>query len=341
MKLGPRSLSTLAFVCTSALVIASGPVGASTTRAHETGASGASGVTATAPLTVTPAPLPKAGSVVKAKGVTRTILAVAEPDNSPGQVLYMTRVKIAPKTKLSEHYHSGVQVARVESGVLTYKILSGTATVTRSNGAVKKFTGPTTASLRKGDSIVETSSLVHFGSNKTNKPVVIVTALLINQGAGLSTPVGSAVAGTRIVLPADLEVTSRDIVTFGVNGLNTMGTAVQEGSGILEGVGGSPTGVRAKLNSTFLVNYLSGNGTWNATMTMSFADGSTISGTMSGATIATKDGGAAFGGTIGVVGGTGIYKGVTGGTGTYTGSRAGALGATTLQTRTELRVLGL
>ncbi len=62
---------------------------------------------------------------------------------------------------------------------------------------------------------------------------------------------------------------------------------------------------------------------------------------MSGATIATKDGGAVFGGTIGVVGGTGIYKGVTGGTGTYTGSRAGALGATTLQTRTELNVLGL
>ncbi|MEI6571694.1 MAG: hypothetical protein WCO36_09720, partial [Actinomycetes bacterium] len=177
--------------------------------------------------------------------------------------------------------------------------------------------------------------------NKTNKPVVIITALLINQGAGLSTPVGSAVAGTRIVLPVDLELTSKDIVTFGVNGLNTMGTVVEVGSGILEGVRGSLTGVRATLNATFLLNYLSGNGTWNATMTMSFADGSTISGTMSGATIATKDGGAAFGGTIGVLGGTGIYKGVTGGTGIYTGSRAGALGATTLQTRTELHVLGL
>lgn len=338
MKLVPRPLSTLALICASAMVVAAGPAGASATRAHETGASG---VTATASLTVTPAPLPKAGSVVKAKGVTRTVLAVAEPANSPGQVLYMTRVKIAPKTKLSEHFHSGVQVARVESGVLTYKIISGIARVTRSNGAVKKFTGPTTASLGAGDSIVETSSLVHFGSNKTNKPVVIVTALLINQGSGLSTPVGSAVEGTRIVLPADLEVTSRDIVTFGVNGLNTMGTAVEVGSGILEGEGGSLTGVRAKLNATFLVNYLSGNGTWNATMTMTFADGSTISGTMSGATIVTKDGGAAFGGTIGVVGGTGIYKTVTGGTGTYTGSRSGALGATSLQTRTELRVLGL
>lgn len=341
MKLGPRALSSLAFVCTSALVVASGPVGASANRAHETGATGASGVTATAPLTATPTTLPKAGSVVKAKGVTRTVLAVAEPANSPGQVLYMTRVKIAPKTRLSEHFHSGVQVARVESGVLTYKILSGTATVTRSSGAVKNFTGPTTASLRAGDSIVETSSLVHFGSNKTKKPVVITTALLINQGAGLSTPVGSAVAGTRVVLPAELVITSKDIVTFGVNDLNTIGTVVEEGSGILEGVGGGLTGVRAKLNATFLVNYLSGNGTWNATMTMSFADGSTISGTISGATIATKDGGAAFGGTIGVVGGTGIYKGVTGGTGTYTGSRSGALGATSLQTRTELHVLGL
>lgn len=338
MKLVPRPLSALALICTSALVLASGPAGASTTRAHETGASG---VTATAPLTVTTVPLPKAGSVVKAKGVTRTVLAVAEPANSPGQVLYMTRVKIAPKTKLSEHFHSGVQVARVESGVLTYKIIQGTVSVTRASGRVQKFTAPSTPSLRKGDSIVETSGLVHFGGNNTNKPVVILTALLINQGAGLSTPVGSAVPGTRIVLPADLEVTSRDIVTFGVNGLNTMGTAVEEGSGILEGAGGSLTGVRAKLNATFLVNYLSGNGTWNAIMTMTFADGSTISGTMSGATIVTKDGGAAFGGTIGVVGGTGIYKTVTGGTGTYTGSRSGALGATALQTRTELHVLGL
>ncbi|MEI8336665.1 MAG: hypothetical protein WCG37_07340 [Actinomycetes bacterium] len=337
MKLVTKPLSALALICTSALVIASGPAGASPTRAHETGASG---VTATAPLTVTPVPLPKAGSVVKAKGVTRTVLAVAEPANSPGQVLYMTRVKIAPKTKLSEHFHSGVQVARVEFGVLTYKIIQGTVSVTRASGRVQKFTAPAAPSLRKGDSIIETSGLVHFGGNNTNKPVVILTALLINQGAGLSTPVGSAVAGTRIVLPADLEVTSRDIVTFGVNGLNTMGTAVEVGSGILEGEGGSLTGVRAKLNATFLVNYLSGNGTWNATMTMTFADGSTISGTMSGATLVGL-GGAAFGGTIGVLGGTGIYKSVTGGTGTYTGSRSGALGATALQTRTELHVLGL
>lgn len=316
----------LAFVCASALVIASGPVGALSTPA---------------PLTVTPAPLPKAGSVVKAKGVTRTVLAVAEPANAPGQVLYMTRVKIAPKTKLSEHFHSGVQVARVESGVLTYRILSGTARVTRASGAVRRFTGPTTASLHKGDSIVETSSLVHYGSNKTSKPVVIVTALLVNQGAGLSTPVGDATGGTRVVLPAELVVTSKDIATVGPESLQTLGTAVEEGSGILEGVGGGLTGVRATLNATFLVNYISGNGTWNAVMTMTFADGSTISGTMSGATIATKDGGAVFGGTIGVVGGTGIYRGVTGGTGTYSGSRSGELASTTLQTRTELRVLGL
>ena len=288
-------------------------------------------------------PLPKAGSVVKAKGVTRTVLAVAEPDNSPGQVLYLTRVRIAPKTKLSEHFHLGVQVARVDSGVLTYKIISGTATVTRASGSVKKFTGPITASLHKGDSIVETSSLVHFGSNRTNEPATIVTALLINQGAGLATPVGTPAGGTQIIVPAELTVTSRDIVTVGPEGLSTIGTVVQAGNGVAEGVG-QTSAEPVQVKAVFLVNYLSGSGTWNGKMTVTFADGSTISGVLSGATVATKAGGDAFGGTIGVVGGTGRYKAITGGAGVYTGTRSAAIAtntATTLQTRTELHVFGL
>ena len=328
MHSSPRHIAALLAVF--ALVLGAIPAAVSASSDRATGTRGTTTVT----------PTPEVGSVVSANGLTRKVLSVTLPLNAPGQVLYLTRVTYAPKAKGSVHYHEGTQIFRVESGALTYRVNAGTAMLTRASGAVEKLKSTTTI-LRKGDSVIETSSLVHWASNNTNKKTTLITAALLSEGAGLSTPVGAAVTGTRIVLPAELVVTSRDIATVGPNALNTIGTVAQEGSGILEGVGGSLSGVRAKLNATFLFTYLSGNGTWNGIMTMTFSDGSTISGVMSGATIATKAGGAVFGGTISVVGGTGIYKAVTGGTGTYTGSRSSSLGSTPLQTRTDLHVFGL
>jgi quercetin dioxygenase-like cupin family protein len=122
-------------------------------------------------------------------GITRMILAQAEPENAPGQTLYLQEVRIAPKAKLATHLHEGTQVASVRSGVLTYDIVSGTATVTRRDGTVEQATGPTKIKLRPGDAILETPTVVHFGSNAGKKPVVIFLSSLLADGAPLATPV--------------------------------------------------------------------------------------------------------------------------------------------------------
>jgi len=122
-------------------------------------------------------------------GVTRTALAETAPANAPGQELYLQEVRIDPGAKLPTHFHEGTQVASIRAGVLTYDIVSGSTTVTRADGKVETITGPTTITLRKGDALVETTSLVHFGSNKGKKEVVVLLAALLAQGAPLATPV--------------------------------------------------------------------------------------------------------------------------------------------------------
>jgi quercetin dioxygenase-like cupin family protein len=134
---------------------------------------------------------PVAAASVTANGVTRTPLGEAQPANAPGQSMYLQQVTIAPHAKLAEHYHQGTQVARVISGVLTYNIVKGNAAVTRAGGKTETFSGAQKVLLHPGDSLVETSDLVHFGANDTGKPVVIELAALLEQGAPLATPVGT------------------------------------------------------------------------------------------------------------------------------------------------------
>jgi len=134
---------------------------------------------------------PVAAAKTSGTGVIRTPLGEASPANAPGQKLYLQQVTIAPHAKLAEHYHQGTQVARVISGTLTYNIVSGTAAVTRADGKTEDVRGPNKVLLQPGDSLVETSSLVHFGANDTGKPVVIELAALLAEGAPLATPVGT------------------------------------------------------------------------------------------------------------------------------------------------------
>src|SRR5438045_3473153 len=77
------------------------------------------------------------GATTTTSGITRTELGDAKPANAPGQELYLQRVTIASGAKLAEHFHEGTQVARVISGVLTYDIASGEATVTRADGSTQ------------------------------------------------------------------------------------------------------------------------------------------------------------------------------------------------------------
>jgi hypothetical protein len=130
-------------------------------------------------------------TTVQGNGVIRTPLGEATPANAPGQTMYLQQVTIGPHAKLAEHYHQGTQVAHVISGTLTYNIVSGTVAVTRAGGRTEDVSGPNTVLLQPGDSLVETTRLVHFGANDTDKPVVIELAALLEQGAPLATPVGT------------------------------------------------------------------------------------------------------------------------------------------------------
>jgi quercetin dioxygenase-like cupin family protein len=288
----------------------------------------ASGAVATAQTTTTTT----TGSTSGTTGITRTDLGSALPANSPGQELYLQRVTIAPGAKLPQHFHQGTQVAHIVSGVLTYDIASGTATVTRAGGKTETATAPATVRLRRGDGLVETEGLVHHGSNAGKRPVVIEIASLLQAGAPLSTPVGQSATGTPLHLTADLDSQSRNLHTMGADGSVTYGWNQLVGTATVDG---QPVGVELLGN----VSYVKGGGPIFGFITYTFADGSTLGVQMQGAATTTSNGDeTTFAATLGVLGGTGRYAAATG-TGIFNGSRKAALG-TTVAATFDLTVAG-
>lgn len=122
-----------------------------------------------------------------AEPVVKEILATdPTPPGADGYTLTLIRYTIAPGAELAPHVHPGVQMANIDSGTLTYTVISGTATVRRAGGEPAPVTGPTTISLGPGDSVVEPGDMVHFGANRTDQPVVISATLLTRTDEGLS-----------------------------------------------------------------------------------------------------------------------------------------------------------
>ena len=118
------------------------------------------------------------------------LVDLVDPPGADGRTLSLVRYTIAPGAKLVPHVHPGVQMARIESGALTYTIVSGTALVRRAGTVTNvPVTGPTTITLRPGDSVVETDGMVHFGENHTSKVLVIIATLLTKDGHKLAEPV--------------------------------------------------------------------------------------------------------------------------------------------------------
>ena len=81
--------------------------------------------------------------------------------------------------QLPTHFHEGTQVASIRAGVLTYTIEAGSATVTHAGGEPEVVAAPATVTLKEGDGLIETASLVHHAENKGKKPVVIVLTALV------------------------------------------------------------------------------------------------------------------------------------------------------------------
>ncbi|MEN9506235.1 MAG: hypothetical protein RI958_2161 [Actinomycetota bacterium] len=125
-----------------------------------------------------------------AEPIRRDELGQAAPANAPGQQLYLQRVTIAPGAQLAQHFHQGTQVAYVESGTLTYNIVSGSVAVTDSSGATTTTTGPAVIEIAPGSWLVETDQVTHYGANAGDEPVVILLTALLVDGAPMATPTG-------------------------------------------------------------------------------------------------------------------------------------------------------
>lgn len=110
--------------------------------------------------------------------VVREVIEEGDPEAAPGQVLQLVRYYIPPNISLPTHIHPGMQVAYVESGTLTYTVVEGTATFTRADGTTGELNAGETTDFNIGDSVVEAQGMIHFGENKTDKPVILLVASL-------------------------------------------------------------------------------------------------------------------------------------------------------------------
>lgn len=124
--------------------------------------------------------------------------AMAQTDGvrgAPGRELVLSKVTVPPGANLPLHRHRGTQVARVESGTLTYTVRSGSAVVRRGQSdrrprIVRTIHAGETARIRAGEWIVEQPSDIHRAANRGGSPVVIYLATLLEAGAPPATPLG-------------------------------------------------------------------------------------------------------------------------------------------------------
>lgn len=128
----------------------------------------------------------------------RDALAKTEKvQGAPDRTLVLSKVVVEPGAKLALHHHLGTQVARIQSGTLTYTVRSGSAEVRRGDAdenptLVRKIKAGQTARLKPGEWIVEQPSDIHEAANRGADPVVIYLATLLKTGAPPSTPVTSS-----------------------------------------------------------------------------------------------------------------------------------------------------
>lgn len=137
---------------------------------------------------------PVAASTVVA---SREVLVQGSPENADGQVLQLVRYDIPAGVVLAKHTHPGMQAAYIESGILTYHVISGgSIPVTRAahDGAptTTEMIGPgESTELYPGDSAVEIDGVIHYGENLGTEPVIILAATLLdpNQPPAVVAPV--------------------------------------------------------------------------------------------------------------------------------------------------------
>ena len=135
-------------------------------------------------------------AVADETGVVRTDLGIAEPASAPGEELGLWHYMIPARSELAPHTHPGWQLARVTAGELEYGVIRGQGQLLRADGSSEPM-GPGTYILASGDGVIENPDLVHFGANRGDEVVTIISATLFPGGAPVATLVEEpAAAGT-------------------------------------------------------------------------------------------------------------------------------------------------
>jgi quercetin dioxygenase-like cupin family protein len=135
------------------------------------------------------------GNTEAAPTAVRNALAqTSNVQGAPGRTMVLSRVVVEPGAKLATHHHLGTQVARIQSGVLSYAVRRGSVVVRRGESdqsptVVRRIAPGQTGRIGSGEWIVEQPSDVHEAANRGSKPVVIYLASLLPDGAPPSNPV--------------------------------------------------------------------------------------------------------------------------------------------------------
>lgn len=141
-------------------------------------------------------------------GVVRQDLGIAEPISAPGEALGLWHYTIPAGTELAPHTHPGWQLARITAGELEYSVISGEGELLRADGTSEPM-GPGTYILATGDGVIENPDLVHYGANRGDDVVTIISATLFPEGEPIASLVdepAAAAAAADDATPDDVEV---------------------------------------------------------------------------------------------------------------------------------------
>jgi quercetin dioxygenase-like cupin family protein len=120
--------------------------------------------------------------------VTREVINEGLPDAATGQILQLVRYTIPGNIALDAHTHPGMQVNVVESGTLTYTVVEGEMEITRADGSSEILRSGETTDLKPGDVFTEPEGMVHFGENRSDEPIVLLSASLLEADEPPSSP---------------------------------------------------------------------------------------------------------------------------------------------------------
>ncbi len=115
------------------------------------------------------------------RSVVREVLASGHPGDAEGRVLELVRYTIPAGASLPPHIHPGMQIERVEFGVLTYCVVKGSAKMTRADGTEEEIQAGQATILRVGDSLTEPGGMVHYGKNESASPTILLSAALFDE----------------------------------------------------------------------------------------------------------------------------------------------------------------